>query len=141
MARILAIDYGNKRAGIAVTDPLQLIATGLTTLHPNELIEFLKSYFEKEKVDCVVIGEPKQLNNLPSESEKYIETFIKKFKSNFPTVKIERIDERFTSKIAFRTLIDAGLKKKDRRNKFLVDKVSATLILQSYMETKKNQLS
>lgn len=135
MARIMAIDYGSKRVGIAVTDPLQIIATGLTTVHSKDLIEFLKNYIEKEQVECIVVGEPKRLNNEPSDSARFIEPFVLHLKRTFPAIKIEREDERFTSKMAFQTMIDSGLKKNQRRNKALVDEISATIILQSYMSS------
>ncbi len=135
MGRILAIDYGQKRVGIAVTDEFQLIANGLTTVHSKDIFIFLKEYILKEKVDCFVVGEPRQMNNLPSESVKFIDPFIKQLKKMFPEIPIERIDERFTSKIASQTMLTAGLKKKDRQNKALVDTISATIILQSYMES------
>ncbi|MEI6696445.1 MAG: Holliday junction resolvase RuvX [Bacteroidota bacterium] len=135
MGRILAIDYGQKRVGIAVTDEFQLIANGLTTVHSKDIFVFLKDYISKEKVDCFVVGEPRQMNNLPSESVKFIDPFIKQLKKIFPEIPIERIDERFTSKIASQTMLTAGLKKKDRQNKALVDTISATIILQSFMET------
>ncbi len=133
MARIMAIDYGSKRVGIAVTDTLQIIATGLTTVHSKDVIAFLKKYFEKEEVACIVVGEPKRLNNEPSDSARFIEPFVLHLKRTFPGIKVERMDERFTSKMAFQTMIDSGLKKKDRQNKELVDEISATIILQSYM--------
>ena len=133
MARIMAIDYGSKRVGIAVTDTLQIIATGLTTVHSKDLIEFLKKYFTKEDVECIVVGEPKRLNNEPSDSARFIEPFVLNLKRTFPQIKVDRMDERFTSKMAFQTMIDSGLKKKDRQNKELVDEISATIILQSYM--------
>lgn len=136
MGRILAIDYGQKRVGIAVTDEFQIIANGLTTVHSKDILSFLKDYISKEKVDCFVVGEPKQMNNLPSESVKFIIPFIKQLKKSFPEIPIERVDERFTSKMASQTIIDAGLKKKDRQNKALVDTISATIILQSFMEAK-----
>lgn len=129
----MAIDYGSKRVGIAVTDPQQLIATGLTTVHSKDLIEFLKKYFLNEPVECIVVGEPKQMNNEPSDSARFIEPFVMHLKRTFPEIKVERIDERFTSKMAFQTMIDSGLKKKARQNKELVDEISATIILQSYM--------
>ena len=135
MGRILAIDYGRKRVGLAVTDEFQIIANALTTVSANELFAYLHDYISKEKVDCIVIGEPKQMNYEPSESTKYIEPFIRKLKIEFPNIKIERHDERFTSKMAQQTIIDAGLKKKDRQNKSLLDSVSATIILQSYMNS------
>jgi putative Holliday junction resolvase len=136
MGRILAIDYGRKRVGIAVTDELKMIANSLTTVHSKDIIIFLKNYTDKESVECFVIGEPKQMNGKLSESEKFIKPFIKLLKKEFPNIKIERFDERFTSKIAVRTMIDAGIKKKDRQNKALIDSISATLILQSYLESK-----
>jgi putative Holliday junction resolvase len=133
MARIVAIDYGKVRTGIAITDELQLIASGLTTVATKELIEFLKHYIATEKVEMLVIGEPKQMNNQVSESEALILPFIEKLKISFPTIKIERQDERFTSKMAFQSMIDSGLKKKQRRDKALVDEISATIILQAYL--------
>lgn len=136
MARILAIDYGLKRTGIAVTDELQIIASGLTTVSTNDLIPFLKDYIKKEKIELFLIGEPKQMNNSPSESEVFIIPFIKKLESVFPNIPIERVDERFTSKMAFKTMIDSGLKKNQRKNKALIDEISATLILQSYLYSK-----
>lgn len=136
MGRILAIDYGQKRVGIAVTDELQLIANGLTTVHSKDILTFLKDYVAQETVDCIVIGEPKQMNNTASESSRFIEPFIRKLKEALPHIKIERFDERFTSKLAHQTMIDAGLKKKDRQKKALVDTISATIILQSYMDSK-----
>jgi putative Holliday junction resolvase len=133
MARIMAIDYGSKRVGIAVTDPEQIIATGLITVPSKDVIVFLKKYVEKEDVVCIVVGEPKQMNNEPSESARFIEPFVMHLKRSFPAIKIERMDERFTSKMAFQTMIDSGLKKKARQNKELVDEISATIILQSYL--------
>lgn len=138
----MAIDYGRKRCGVAVTDPLQIIANALTTVSTNELLTFIFDYVKKESVDIIVIGEPKDMQNNPSKSSHYIEPFIKQLKKNLPDIKIKRYDERFTSKIAFQTMIDAGLNKKQRQNKALVDTISATLILQSYMESetiKKNR--
>lgn len=134
MARLIAIDYGSKRVGVAVTDPLKIIATGLTTVHAKDIIKFLQDYFSKEEVECIVVGEPKQMNNQASSSSTSIEKFIKELKKHFPKLLIERIDERFTSQIALQTMIDSGLKKKARQNKALVDEISATLILQSYLE-------
>ena len=133
MARIMAIDYGSKRVGIAVTDPQQIIATGLTTVHSKDVIEFLKKYTAKEPVECIVVGEPKRMNNEPSDSARFIEPFVVHLKRTFPAIKVERLDERFTSKMAFQTMIDSGLKKKARQNKDLVDEISATIILQDYM--------
>lgn len=134
MGRILAIDYGTKRVGIATTDPMQIIASGLTTVHPNELIAYLKKYMQTEEVECIVVGEPKRLNNEPAQAAKGANQLADKLKKEFPAVNIDRMDERFTSKLAFGAMIEGGLKKKQRADKALVDKVSATLILQSYME-------
>ncbi len=133
MGRILAIDYGRKRSGIAVSDPLQIIAGGLTTVETPTLLSFLKDYCAKEEVETFVIGEAKQMDNTPSESMKFIEPFVKQLAETFPEKKIARIDERFTSKMAFQAMIDGGLKKKQRQNKAMIDQVSATIILQSYM--------
>lgn len=137
MGRILAIDYGKKRTGIAVTDVMQLIASGLTTVATHELFDFLKAYLDKEPVERVVIGLPKQMNNEDSENAKRVREFVNRFKRHMPNTPIETIDERFTSVLAQRTIIEAGLKRKDRQNKALVDEVSATIILQSYMESKR----
>ncbi len=134
MGRILAIDYGAKRTGIAVTDELQLIASGLTTVSTPEILDFLTGYLKEEKVSAIVVGEPKQMDNTPSESEILIKPFLKKISKLFPEVEVLRQDERFTSKMALQTMLDSGLKKKQRRNKALVDEISATIILQSFME-------
>lgn len=136
MARILAIDYGTKRTGLAVTDELQIIASGLTTVNTNELINFLKDYVSKETVELFLIGEPKQMNNTASQSEVFIIKFMEVLKKEIPQIPIKRVDERFTSKMAFQTMIDSGLKKNQRKNKALVDEISATLILQSYLYSK-----
>lgn len=133
MPRILAIDYGIKRTGIAVTDEMQIIASGLTTVPSETAIAFLKEYFSKENVVKVLIGEPKQMNGLASESTPIIEKFVTDFQMAFPEMKVERVDERFTSKIAFQTMIDSGLKKKKRQNKALVDEIAATILLQDYL--------
>ncbi len=133
MGRIIAIDYGTKRTGLAVTDPMQIIASGLTTVDTKELIQYLKTYTEEEKVEKFVVGEPKQMNNTASESEIHIQKFLEKLIKEFPNIPVVRVDERFTSKMAFQTMIDSGLKKKQRQNKALVDEISATLILQSYL--------
>ena len=133
MPRILAIDYGIKRTGIAVTDDFQIIASGLTTIPSETAITFLKNYFSKENVAKVIIGEPKQMNGQPSESTEVIEKFVSKFQKEFPEMKVERVDERFTSKMAFQTMIDSGLKKKQRQNKALVDEIAATIMLQDYL--------
>ncbi len=137
MGRILAIDYGSKRVGIAVTDELRIIATGLTTVSTKEIISFLKDYINAEKVDKIVVGEPKKMDNTNSDSALIIEPFVKNLAKQFPEIPILRMDERFTSKMAFQTMIDGGLKKKARQNKSLVDKISATIILQSWMEANK----
>lgn len=131
--RILAIDYGKKRTGLAVTDPLRIIASGLTTVETPQLFSFLKDYFSKEKVEIVIVGEPKQMDGTPSESADLIEKFIVQFQQEFPAIKIERMDERFTSKMASRTLVDSGLKKKKRQDKSLLDEVAATIMLQDYL--------
>jgi putative Holliday junction resolvase len=136
MPRILAIDYGIKRTGIAVTDEMQIIASGLTTVPSETAISFLKDYFSKEYVVSVLIGEPKQMNGQPSESTEIIEKFVTDFKSTFPEMKVIRVDERFTSKMAFQTMIDSGLKKKQRKNKALVDEIAATILLQDYLTRK-----
>lgn len=134
MGRILAIDYGTKRVGIATTDPSQIIATGLTTVHPNELMEYLKKYIASETVDCIVVGDPKRLNNEPAQAAAGANQLSAKIQKQFPDIKVDRMDERFTSKMAFSAMIEGGLKKKARADKAMVDKVSATIILQSYME-------
>ncbi|MCU0360036.1 MAG: Holliday junction resolvase RuvX [Bacteroidia bacterium] len=133
MGRILAIDYGTKRVGLAVTDPLRLIAGGLDTLHSKDLMTFLKTYTAKEKVDVIVVGEPKTLMNEKSSSARFIEPFVKQLEKTFPEIKIARYDERFTSRMAMQSMIEGGLKKKDRQNKETVDQVSAIIILQDYM--------
>ena len=133
MARIVAIDYGRKRTGIAVTDEMQLIASGLTTVRTHDLIAFLKDYVAKENVELFLVGEPKQMNNEASQSEVLIQAFIKTLSKAIPAIPIKRVDERFTSKMAFQTMIDSGLKKKQRQNKSLIDEISATIILQSYL--------
>lgn len=137
MGRILAIDYGRKRAGIAVTDELQIIATGLETVASHELLTFLKEYTTREQVDLIVVGEPRDMMNRPSEASRFIEPFVKKLRAAFPNMEIKRFDERFTSKMAHQAMIEGGLKKKKRQDKALVDTLSATLILQSYMESLK----
>ena len=133
MGRILAIDYGVRRCGIAVTDPQRIIASGLTTVETPRIMDFLTDYCSREVVDTLVVGEPKHWNNTPSESAQYIEPFVKTLAQRFPDKEIKRVDERFTSKIAFQAMIDGGLKKKKRQDKALIDEVSATLILQTYM--------
>jgi len=136
MARIVALDYGTKRVGIAVTDPMQIIATALETVHPNELLAFLTSYMQNEPVECIVIGDPKRLNNEPAQAAAGADQLAEKLSKAFPTLKIDRMDERFTSKIAFAAMLEGGLSKKQRADKATVDKVSATIILQSYMASK-----
>ena len=136
MPRILAIDYGQKRTGIAITDELQIIASGLTTIPSETAIAFLKDYFSKENVNKVLIGEPKQMNGQPSESAEIIEKFVAKFTSTFPDMKVIRVDERFTSKMAFQTMIDSGLKKNQRKNKALIDEIAATIMLQDFLTRK-----
>ncbi|MFW5687540.1 MAG: Holliday junction resolvase RuvX [Bacteroidota bacterium] len=137
MGRILAIDYGQKRAGIAVTDEGQIIANALTTVHVKDLFDFLRNYLQRENVECIVVGEPRDMKNRASDASRFIEPFVKNLRKHFPTITVERIDERFTSQMAFQTMIDAGLSKKQRQNKELVDAISATLILQSFMEHKR----
>ncbi|MDP4266225.1 MAG: Holliday junction resolvase RuvX [Bacteroidota bacterium] len=134
MGRILAIDYGRKRSGIAITDSCRIIANPLECVRTHDIMDFLQVYIDKENVDCFVVGEARQMNNEASESSEYIEPFVKNLRRVFPDIPIERIDERFTSKIATRTILDMGTKKKQRQDKGLVDLVSATLILQSYLE-------
>ena len=135
MGRILAIDYGQKRTGLAVTDELQLIASGLTAVDTSNLMEVLSDYFNKEKVDLVVIGLPKRLSNELSDVESHIQEFIRTFNEKFD-IPVERVDERFTSKLASKALYDSGLSKKKRQDKYLLDEVSATIILQNYLESR-----
>jgi putative holliday junction resolvase len=134
LGRILAIDYGSKRVGLAVSDPLRIIASSLDAVHSKDVIDFLKQYLTKEKVDIIVVGEPKTLKNVQSDSARFIDPFVKHLQRTFPDVKIERYDERFTSSIAQQTMLLGGMKKKDRKIKENVDKISATIILQDYME-------
>ncbi|UOB18260.1 Holliday junction resolvase RuvX [Abyssalbus ytuae] len=136
MARILALDYGQKRTGVAVTDELQIIASGLTTVPTENLLKFLKEYTSGESVELILIGEPKQMNNNASESEVYIQKFIKELEKEIPSIPYKRVDERFTSKMAFQSMIQSGLKKKQRMNKGLIDEISATIILQSFLNLK-----
>ena len=137
MSRILAIDYGIKRTGIAITDEHQIIASGLTTVDTKELFNFLNEYTLNENVELFLVGEPKQMDGSASESEALIQPFVKKLQKQFPSISIVRVDERFTSKMAFQTMVDSGLKRKQRQNKALIDEISATLILQSYLYNKK----
>lgn len=136
MGRIVAIDYGKKRVGIAATDELQMIANGVTTVSAEKVLEYLKDYCSRELVERFVVGEPRQMNNSDSEAVAFIKPFLKKLNKAFPDIPVERMDERFTSKMAFQTMIDSGMKKKQRQNKALVDQISATIILQSYLESK-----
>ena len=136
MGRILAIDYGRKRVGLAVTDPMKMIANGLDTIHPNEVLKYLEDYCSREDVESFVVGYPKQMNNTDSEAVQYIKPFLKKLKKQFPTVPVELEDERFTSKMALDAMIQGGMKKKQRQNKSNVDRISATIILQSFLERK-----
>ena len=135
MARLLCIDYGLKRTGIAVSDPLQIIATGLTTVNSNELISFLKNYFTKEQVELIVIGEPKNLDDSDTHATPLVKSIIIKLKKEFPQLPIRTVDERYTSKMAKQAMIDMGMKKKDRRNKRTVDEIAATIMLQEYMQS------
>lgn len=140
MSRILAIDYGKKRTGIAVTDPMQIIASGLTTVATTELMDFLLKYTSQEKVERIVVGHPKQLNNEDSENMKRIVPFVNQLKKKLPDIPVEWVDERFTSVLAHQAMIDGGLKKTARQSKALVDELSATIILQSYLESKRYKL-
>lgn len=141
MGRILSIDYGQKRAGIAVSDEMRIIANGLKTVAVKDIWTFLKDYLSKENVDCIVVGKPTDMMNKPSDASRFIEPFVKKLSKTFPDMKIERFDERFTSKMAQEAMLAGGLNKKRRQDKALVDTISATLILQSYMSANKNQSS
>lgn len=134
MARIIAFDYGTKRIGIAVTDPLQIIATGLDTIHPKDIVEYLKKYMLTEEIEAFVIGEPKQMDGSPSESAQHVKGFSTTLKKNFPAIPQFWIDERFTSKLAHETIMQSGLKKQDRRDKDRVDTIAATIILQYFMQ-------
>ncbi|WP_395811303.1 Holliday junction resolvase RuvX [Daejeonella sp.] len=134
--RVLAFDYGTKRIGIAVTDPLQIIATGLDTIHPKDIIEYLKKYLSTEQVELFVVGEPRQMNGSPSQSAPHIKGFITTLNKNFPEIPIEQIDERFTSKMASAVVAQSGFKKTDRQNKERLDTISATIILQTYLQKK-----
>jgi len=136
MGRIIAIDYGQKRVGVAVTDIGQMIAGPLDTIHSKDILAWLKNYIAQEEVDCIVVGEPKQMNNQPSESALYIDPFVKLLQKTFPAIRIDRVDERFTSKMASNAILLSGARKKDRQDKSLVDKVSAAIMLQSYLEMK-----
>ncbi|MBE9665121.1 Holliday junction resolvase RuvX [Mucilaginibacter boryungensis] len=134
MARLMAFDYGTKRIGIAVTDPLQIIATGLDTIHPNDIIAYLKKYMQTEQIERFIVGEPKQMDNTPSQSAQHVKGFVNLLKKQFPDIHISMLDERFTSKMASAAILASGRNKKDRQDKGLVDTVSATILLQSYMQ-------
>ena len=136
MARIIAIDYGLKRTGLAVTDPLQIIATGLTTLPSHEVIKFLKEYFLKEEVELVIVGEPKNLDDTDTHATPIVKRFVKKIMKEFPSMRIITVDERYTSKMASRAMIDMGMKKMQRRDKSLVDEIAATMMLHEYLGNK-----
>jgi len=133
MARILAIDYGLKRTGLAVTDPLQIIATGLTTVESPKLIQFLKDYFRTETVELILIGEPKNWDDTDTHATPLVREIMKKLQKEFPSIPLKPVDERYTSKMASRAMIDMGLKKKQRQNKALVDEIAATILLQEYL--------
>jgi len=135
LPRIIAIDYGLKRTGLAVTDPLKIIATGLTTVESKQLLSFLKNYFNKEEVELIIIGEPKNLDDSDTHATPLVEKMIKELQKNFPSIPIQKVDERFTSKMASRAMIEMGLKKKHRQNKALVDEIAATIMLQEYLRT------
>ncbi|HEY9535288.1 MAG TPA: Holliday junction resolvase RuvX [Mucilaginibacter sp.] len=132
--RVVAFDYGTKRIGVAVTDPLQIIATGLDTVHPNQIIEFLKRYLQTEQVERFIVGEPKQMDNTPSQSAMHVKGFVNLLKKTFPEIPVEMLDERFTSKMASAVIAQSGMGKKARQNKALVDNISAVILLQSWME-------
>ena len=134
MARILSIDYGKKRTGLAVTDPLKIIASGLTTVETQKLVPFLKDYFAKEGVEEVIIGMPTNMDDSDTHATPLVRKFIEQFKKNFPTIPISEVDERFTSKMATQAMLDMGLKKKQRQNKALVDEIAATIMLQEYLQ-------
>ncbi len=135
MGRILAIDYGRKRCGIAVTDPLKIIANGLETIATHKLMEFLKNYMSREQVELIVIGKPMQLNGQPSENMRYITPFVNRLRKEMPDMPIEMVDERFTSTIAHQAMIDGGMKKSDRRDKARVDSIAASIILNDYLQS------
>ncbi|HLX93133.1 MAG TPA: Holliday junction resolvase RuvX [Puia sp.] len=135
MPRIIAIDYGSKRTGIAVTDPMQIIATGLTTVESSKLITFLKDYVKREAVELIVIGEPKNLDDSDTHATPLVRRMIAVLTKEFPNIPVKTIDERFSSKLAMRAMIEMGLKKKQRQNKSLVDEISATILLQDYLTT------
>jgi len=135
MARILSIDYGKKRTGIAVTDPLQIIATGLTTVETPKLFLFLKDYFAKEQVELIIMGEPKNMDDTDTHATPLVKKAVERLKKEFPAIPIKMVDERFTSKMASQAMIEMGLKKKQRQNKALVDEIAATIMLQEYLRS------
>ena len=139
MGRIIGVDYGLKRIGLAVTDPLQIFASPLITVNQGEFYNYINEYMKKNEVEAFVIGYPVQMNNKPSESVIYVNPFIKKLKKTFPEKHIYLADERFTSQMALKTMIDGGVKKKDRQDKSMVDKISASIILQSYLDARSNK--
>lgn len=139
MARILSIDYGKKRTGIAVTDPMQMIANPLTTVDTTTLFDFIKQYVESEEVERIIVGKPLQTNGEASENMKRVEPFVNRLKKLYPTIPIEYYDERFTSVLAHKAMIDSGISKKARQDKALVDKISASIILEDYLESRRNQ--
>jgi putative Holliday junction resolvase len=135
MSRILSIDYGLKRTGLAVTDPLKIIATGLATVDTKELLLFLKNYFAKEEVELILIGEPKNLDDTDTHATPLVEKFVKELQKNFPSIPVKKVDERFTSKMASRAMLEMGLKKKQRQDKRLLDEIAATILLQEYLQS------
>jgi len=135
LPRILSIDYGSKRTGLAVTDPLKIIAAGLTGLHTKDLENFLVDYFKKEQVELVIIGHPTNWDDTNTHATPLVQAFINRFKKVFPNIPIQKVDERFTSKMAVQSMVQSGMKKKDRRNKNLVDEIAATIMLQEYLNT------
>jgi putative Holliday junction resolvase len=137
MGRLLSIDYGKKRTGLAASDPLQIIANGLATVETAKIFDFLSHYLQREEVSCIVVGLPRQMNNEPSENMKRVEPFVNRLRKLHPLIPVEYWDERFSSAMAQQTMRDAGLKRKDRQNKGLVDEISATIILQGYMESRR----
>lgn len=136
MARILSIDYGLRRTGLAVTDPLQIIATGLTTVETRQLTPFLKDYFARETVELIIIGDPKNLDDSDTHATPLVEKFIKELEKSFPAIPVKKVDERFTSKMAKNAMLEMGLKKKQRRDKALVDEIAATIMLQEYLQNR-----
>lgn len=139
MGRIMAIDYGRVRTGLAVTDPMRIIATALATVETPQLMQYIKDYCAREEVDLFVVGEARQMDGTPSESMQYIEPFVAALREAFPSREVARVDERFTSKIAFQTMIDSGLKKKQRRDKGMIDQIAATVMLQDFMNSQNNR--